>query len=497
MTCRIEMMVLAAFAAVTAAYTVRAADYSFSKDGGNLASAADWGMESIPDPTNRIAFTTGGTMTVTALDDINFSGAYMQKANQTITLDMRDSVTGGNPRKINFTGGISFGDGKYQTLNIKGGDWTLGGAINMFTGNYNNEKTYETVNITDGAVVRTSGLRGSYSRTSHCTFHIAGEGTVVTSGYLQVPFIDGHYDRAEILDGAQVIITNASNGGINLANRDSCNCGIVVSGAGSRLAKIAGGTTYIVNKATNNYFYVENGAEVNLSAGLVYFAYADDVTGKNAASNILRAAGAGARIKYAAIYFGKGGAADANTANEIQAFDGGSITGQIAYVYGHDNGHVVSNATIVYTGNGIVCNSSCTNCYLRLQGDSPRFMINSGASGNWDLRNSFKLIYDLPPDGYAEGFVPVYLTRWGTTDTTTEFIINGIDAVKRRMAQRRMSSMLFKLFRPAGGIGGSGFTAEMCERWNSRLPEGAELKWENGFVTLTVKITVGTCVMFH
>ena len=490
--------VLVAAVAVFAAVAAHGIDVTFSKENGDLALPADWGMESLPDSTNRIAFAASGSaMTATASADISYAGIIMKKSNQTVTLDMRDSVSGASPRHVNLTGSVTFGDYHHQTLNIKGGVWDTGNSIiTTFGGSYNNSRRYATVNITDGALVRTAGLRGDYSADSHSLFHIAGEGTVVTSGYISVPFIDAKYDCAEIVDGAKVIITNNTNGGVEIGRRDSYYCGLTISGAGSRLQKIRGGTTYLGAKRSHNFLRVENGGEFLQGSGLFYFAHSDGDDANNATNNSITVSGPGSRFVFGAMYFGRGGASALNSHNEMQVFDGGVVTGSIVYAYGHDNGLVVSNASMVLSGgNGIVCQESCTNLYLRMQGDRPSFTIPTGGGGNFEFINSFKFIYDLPPDGYPENWIPVNLVKWGRSDDTTEVVVNGIEAVRRRMSARRISRQSFNLLKTTGGIGGSGFTSAMLARWNSYLPEGASLSLKGGILTLTVENQIGTMII--
>ena len=95
----------AAFLAAVAVFAAGAAhgiDVTFSKENGDLALPADWGMESLPDSTNRMAFAASGSaMTATASADISYAGIIMKKSNQTVTLDMRDSVSGASPRHVN------------------------------------------------------------------------------------------------------------------------------------------------------------------------------------------------------------------------------------------------------------------------------------------------------------------------------------------------------------------------------------------------------------
>ena len=493
---------LVAAATLFAAGAAHGIDVTFSKEDGDLALPADWGMESLPDSTNRIAFAASGSaMTATASADISYAGIIMKKSNQTVTLDMRDSVSGASPRHVNLTGSVTFGEYHHQTLNIKGGVWDTGNSIiTTFGGSYNNSRRYATVNITDGALVRTAGLRGDYSADSHSLFHIAGEGTVVTSGYISVPFIDARYDCAEIVDGAKVIITNNTNGGVEIGRRDSYYCGLTVSGAGSRLQKIRGGTTYLGAKRNHNFLRVENGGEFLQGSGLFYFAYSDGDDANNATNNLISVSGSGSRFVFNAMYFGRGGASALNSHNEMQVFDGGVVTGSIVYAYGHDNGLVVSNASMVLLANGIVCQESCTNIYLRMQGDRPSFTIPLGGGGNFQFRNSFKFIYDLPLDGYPENWIPVNLVKWGTSDSTTEVVVNGIEAVRRRMSARRMSRQSFNLLKTTSGIGesggsGSGFTSAMLARWNSYLPEGASLSLKGGILTLTVENQIGTMII--
>ena len=511
LNCKIAMA-----AAVLGAYGLNAADVTFpNSDGqGDLASPASWGLAELPDSTNRIAFTKGGgNVTLTATEDIDFAGIYHNGESRAITLDMRNEKTGANPgpRKINLTGAIGFGTSWQAKLYIKGGEWNLNGkSITLF-------KTYSDVaglrlGISDGACIYgvgdlVAGIWGDrVARTD-----IAGEGTVVTASTFKVGFYDSNNDIANLTDGASLVVTGTSNGTLKIADGNSSNCVFVISN-NANFVKSNSSFNYLSGKRGGNCLRVLEGATATVS-GSSYLGHADDPA--NCASshnNTILVSGTSAvtnsSLSVGDIYLGSMTGVDSstfNTNNCIVVRDGARFKAGIIRLFGARNGIVVSNAVVSLTGgSGIVCGNTsrgCTNCFVRLQGDHPELIHSSSLNGNAAFNNSFHFIYDLPPDGYAAGIVPVRLNKWLQMFDSTEFVFNGIEEMQASMRRRRVSKASYLVFAATAGVNASqsGVPQSCLDRCNSNLPQGAELTGDSGRTRLylTVQSLAGTMMIFR
>lgn len=511
LNCRIAMV-----AVVLGAYGLNAADVTFpNSDGkGDLASAASWGLAELPDSTNRVVFgNDGGNVTLTASEDIDFAGIYHSGESRAITLDMRNEKTGANPgpRKINLTGSIGFGLSWDAKLYIKGGEWNLNNKdITLF-------KDYRSVNglrldISDGACVYGvnglyAGIWGDYV----AKVNIAGEGTVVTASTFRVGYYDSDNDIVTLTDGASLVLTGTGNGTLRIAYGNSSNCGFVISN-NANFVKLNSSYNYLSGKKGKNYLHVQKGATATIS-GSSYLGHADDTADcVNSHNNTILVSGASAvtnsSLSIGDIYLGSMTGVDSstfNTNNCIVVRDGAEFKAGIIRLFGSRNGIIVSNAVVTLTGgSGIVCGSSargCTNGFVRLQGDHPKLTHSSSLNGNAAFKNSFHFIYDLPPDGYADGIVPVRLTKWLQMDGSTEFVFNGIEEMQASMRRRRVSKASYLVFAATAGVNvsPSGVPQSCLDRCNSNLPQGAELTGDSGRTRLylTVQSLAGTMMIFR
>ena len=512
-------------ALVLASQGLQAIDVTFpNADGqGDLASPASWGLAELPDSTNRIAFVNGGGhMTLTATEDIDFAGIYHNGESRAITLDMRNENTGANPgpRKINLTGSICMGKKFDKNLIIKGGEWNLNGnEINIFEGSYAAVRG-QRISISGGAhIYGVKEIIGSYGSTYPASIKIAGEGTAVTSGAMRVAFYNAISNTVHVSDGAALVLTNKASGTLNVANGASSFCGIVVSN-GAYFAKTERlqsnglhlSASYLSGQNGENYLHVLYGSTATIN-GLSYLGYADDPAKcVNSHNNTILVSGASSvtnsSLAIGDIYLGSMTGADSstfNTNNCIVVRDGAEFKTGTIRLHGSMNGIVVSNAVVTLTGgSGIECGNTtrgCTNCFVRLQGDAPRLIHSSTLTGNSSFDKSFHFIYDLPPNGYAPGIVPVRLERWSKMASSTEFVFNGIEEMQASMRRRRVSKVTYTMFAASGGVNNSpsGVPQSCLDRCNLNLPQGAKLTGNSGRTALylTVESLAGTLMIFR
>ena len=486
---------IAATAASLAAVCASAADATFpNTDGkGDLASAASWGLEAVPGASTRVVFTK--SMTATASEDISFAGIYMNAYNSTVTLDMRDESTGASPRKIDLTSAITFKGVEKQRLRLRGGEWDMHGRnVSIDSGDYGGS-TGSRIELLDGIrMYNVANLRGGWWSGGNHRITVAGAGTVVTAGVFQVSTGGGVTNVATIADGATLVVTNSSNGSLSIDKPDVSGSaakysGIIVTNE-AQLLKNVGGQIYLGrHAAVGNFLRVEGGATTYLG-GVFHFAYSEEGTTANSSrDNRISVSGAGSSLRIPGLMLGYGGASSANSNNVVCVGDGAVLTNAYTAIRGHDNGFVISNATMRTTSGGIECRSdslgTATNCFVRLQGTAPQLIVN-GSSSPCTFSGSFRFEYDIPEDGYET--VPVTLNQWATMAANTEFVINGVPELQESMRKRLVKSARFPLLKANAGLNASGPSATIAARCNARLPDGASLSYANNTFTLDVEV---------
>lgn len=475
--------------------------FPYSEAVGDLSSAADWGKDQIPSADSRIQIGTGSkSQTVTALTDIDFAGIYRVGASSTVIFDMRDAVTGASPRKINMTAGVSGSKSAGRTTWFKGGEWNWNGkSLSLFTADYEtyNNNSYK---ITDGAVMyNVSSLQGAYGST-YGSFLVAGEGTLVTTKVLAVAFYQGSRQTFTVADGARVVINGTgSPKDYSNDNEGSYNRTIVTNGAS--LVKVTGSANHIGIKGLGNEVHVVDHSTMSLS-GYTYVGHSDG-DGANAANNTRVLVDDNSTFIPGGVYLGNGnGRTTGNSGCTIESRNGSTVTISSLFLHGRDNGLIASNGTFVLQTAGILThytnvgqNFSSSNAYVRVQGETPRVRIATGTDANqFCCKDGFRLIYDLPVDGYADGYVPVTFEKYGQFDDTFEVEINGLEAMQAKMQAERIRKRTIRLFKANNGL--VGVSSATVDRWRSRLPEGVTLNTA-GEVSLTVKADLGFMLIFR
>ena len=484
--------------AMSLSATCLAATVTFPSTGYDLASAEDWGG-TMPGTGDLLKFTTSAT--VTASNDVEFAGLYVGAEDKTIVFDMRDAVSGGSPRRIKMNGNAYILENTWKAKYVlRGGFWDFSGKSvcagldNDYSGNNGTSAT-----IDGGAVVICDSLAGRIGQTSSMNYvSVIGQGTVVTAKTVKVAQYTGKNNRFAFTDGAKVVLAGTGSA-LSLSAGDTEH--MTSNGNSLRIADgalleqpTAGGTHTVGNAGKNNTLSVEDGGSVFLKGNLT-LAYSDDGRAISSSGNRISVSGAGSRfVSTGEILLGRGNASSANSNNVISVSDGAVFTNAAFRLRGHDNGIVISNATMRTTAGGIECidasAGTATNCFVRLQGRRPQLVL-AGTNPNCNFRGSFRFEYDIPEEGYET--VPVTLNEWARMAENTEFVVNGILELFDSMRKRGVKKVSYALLKANGGLNTNPTapTAAMLERWNAQLPAGASLSYANNTLTLTVKLQQG------
>jgi len=485
----------AAISAVCAGATV-----VFPSAGRDIASADDWGG-TLPGASDVLRFNTGAT--VTASNNVEFGGFFVGAQSTTVVLDMRDEVSGGSPRHVKMNGAAYIPENTWNAKYVlRGGLWDFGGnsVCTGLSGDYSGN-TGTSAQIDGGAVVLCGSLAGRIGAAGTAnSVSVIGLGTIVTAKTVEVAQFSGRNNRFAFSDGAKVVLAGSgsalslSSG--NITSKDSSGNSLRVAGGAALVQPEAGGTHTVGNAGKNNVLSVEDGGYVSLNGNL-HFAYAGDSRASNSSGNRISVSGAGSSLSVGQVFFGIGGATSANSNNVVSVSDGAVLTNAYTFIRGHDNGFVISNATMWTTHGGIECRDDeygkAANCFVKLQGKKPRLVVN-GSEGECHFRGSFRFEYDIPEDGYET--VPVTLNEWARMAENTEFIVNGIPQLQVSMRQRGVRKASYTLFRANNDME-AGPTDAMLERWNARLTVGATLSYASRALKLDVYAHSPMCLIIR
>ena len=489
---------------------------TFPPTGYDISSAEDWGG-TLPGTADIMRFTTIGSRTVTASNDVEFAGLYLGNAGGgvNVTLDMRDSVSGGSPRRIKINGNACVYDGSSSgnlwntRYTLRGGFWDFG---NKTVGINPPDKGYGpsgcSLTIDGGAVVTCGTLLGAapaWDNDRTASIRIDGEGTVVTSGTFSVSYAGGYRNTATVANGAKVVLTGTGENVLAVDDGNGSRNSLVVTN-GSSLTKLNGDKKIIIGRQGKaNKLAVYKNSSVTI-AGTVYFGHQDNANANSASDNAIVVCETGARLSFGPIYQGNanGVAASAGSSNNVvSVLDGGEVTcgnGGRWYFYGHDNGIVVSNGTMTLPS--IKCQTS-TNCFVRLQGGHPAFVSNGSYSDYSEFKDGFRFCYELPAEGYGTVEWPYAMSNQAKfLDDTVSVEVEGIGEVRARMKAEGIEAKTINLAKFTNGFAtGYGITDAMLARWNEALPEGTKLVLESSgsarLLKLTVKANAPTVVVWR
>lgn len=458
---------------VTMPHSASAAEAIFpNADGsGNLMSATAWGG-AIP-TTDRPKITSSGTyyadpngtlpgILIGTTGKVVFDMTKSTQTEPTVTMSERFYI-GGTGRKVEFIGGTWDFQGQYridqgQTTLYSGNTVKLDGCnmTNMthigFT-TWSSQNTEATIwTLDNGSTLHTSG---------NFTPDHGGRSTVYV-------YING---GSRILVGGNLVLGNYANGTSTFQTADQR---VIVSGTGSVLQfGKADGESLVGQIYCNSLLEVRDGGEILRTAGNFTVG-----GGAYATNNVVRATGVGSTATLGNLFFGAYGAA---SNNRVEALDGAEVTASYVTFKGRDNGFVCSNATI--TVRQFVQGANATNTFVRVQGNAPKVILSqSGVSQGNNLKQGFRLIFDLPPDGYAyenSGDCPIVANSSATDnclDATTVIEINGIKGYKEGMARRGVRKERIKLaYINCNAYYGQSDIDDIIAGWNAKMPDGTTL----------------------
>ena len=494
--------------AMSLSATCLAVTNTFPSTGRDIASAADWGG-TLPGTGDRLRFATSAT--VTASNDVEFAGLFVG-GGTAVVLDMRDAVSGGSPRRIKMNGPAYIPENAWNAkYTLRGGFWDFGNKAvgTSIDNNYSTANPDVYAKIDGGAVVLCGSLVGQYGRGSDSTrvasVYVDGEGTVVTAATMKVAQYNGVNNVFEIRNGAKVVLTGTENRSLSIGGNAATN-----SYSNGNLLRVSSGASverntsasasnpffHIGSAGSNNRLSIESGGTVKLAAPL-YFGHFDNASGNKRVSNRIDVTGANSLLKIGSTYCGNanGVAASAGSSNNVAyVTDGGTLSGNRWYLYGHDNGIVVSNGTVTLAEGGIQCQIS-TNCFLRLQGAHSSF-VSKTAGTQSEYKNGFTISFDLPEDGY-DGSVawPFVSENYTYADASFRIEVEGVEGMAKRMRRQGIDRRTVNLAKFSNGA--TGITDAMLAEWNAALPQLASLSYANNKLTLTVKANAPTVMTFR
>jgi hypothetical protein len=472
----IRTVALAAIAAGAICPTAAtAADVVFpnADASGNLMSATAWGG-TVP-TTDRPKITKGGTyyadpngtlagINIGTTGRVVFDMKKSTQAEPTITMGANFDVSGvGHNVNVEFVGGTWDFQGSYR---IDKGQW---GAY------YGNTVRLDGCNMTNmthiGFTYAANGQAPTeWTLDNGSTLHANGNFKPDNDGRSAVHVnVNG---GSRILVGDYMMLGYSSG---NISASQTADQTVIVSGTGSllRFGK-SNNVSYVGEKFCNTLLEARDGGEINRVAG-------DFVIGGGAyaTNNVVRAVGTGSVATLGNLIFGYSGAA---SGNRVEALDGAEVTASyVTFSKGRDNGFACSNATI--TIRQFVQGANVTNSFVHVQGNAPKVILSqSGVTQPNNLKQGFRLIFDLPPDGYAyanAGDCPIvaYSTQPNSGfDATSAIEINGIKEYKAGMARRGVRKERVKLaYIDTSDYYGLSDIDAIIAGWNATMPEGATL----------------------
>ena len=190
-----------------------------------------------------------------------------------------------------------------------------------------------------------------------------------------------------------------------------------------------------------------------------------------------------------------------SVSNRLEVLDGATLNAKRMIVMGVANTLCVSNATVNVdrnedaTGLRIGYNqpsgySDSTNCVLVMQGVTPKIEIQSADSGNgacW-IANGSTLRFEIPREGYAEGYVPLTTNSKFLMDTGSKLEIDCTEFAAKTGGKLHLIHAEGSIVNEAQAI------LNACA---STLPEGCTLIVEDKDVWLQAPSRAATIITFH
>lgn len=499
-------------ALVGSAVWAAATNVAFPVTGGDFASAADWSGTAVTDPAHASGYQLqiGYNGTYYISSDIDFASLLVDPWGSQITIDCLEKATGRPKIQLNnnTASGVTRGSllmngssGGYLT--IKGGDWNLGGGKILFKVRSSHSYEYNTITITNNAVITNAGNIAIY-KAAHQQFDIVGHSAVYAasvyvgtgSPQCNMKVADGGYFH--IADGG-MDIPGAYDGGETYEGADYCE--MLVTGTGSRV--------YGASPRNGQKFQVGAGlvpGRLVVTDGARFVSdYPENYLGAhtNTHQNVIRVENGGSLFMANILYMSfkpfngygarwRGYPQDAS--NRLEVVNGGVYTNaSLVSVQYAGNALVVSNATAAITR----LNVQGTNNCVVLQGTNPKLKINydneatyvSGKTTrsmiSW-LNDKTKLRFELPPEGYEDGYVPMEVNRTFALYGDSALEIEGADAFLSNFRKGRVCRKTLTLIRCTDGT--LDISADKIAAAQAKLPKGCKLKLKDNSLQLSISV---------
>lgn len=426
-----KLLVMVVAASVT--FLSFAADVNFpdADESHDLASVEAWGG-AFPGAEDAATIAAGGEFI--ASSNVTFAGGlkFWAGANP-ITVDL----TGADPAPRTITLGAN---GDLQTgtkLTLKGGVYDYQRKYTPFKENNwasNQRKDMEIV--LDGAVITNVGYRttvGYYGSTGNNKF-------VLRNGAVWHQPVDTQFDfHYQGAGNNELLVTTGCT--FTCAGCFDWERGTSLHTKPSRVTVVGEGARYVVKghgyvcPRSGETLTVADGAYASITGS--YFFYGTD---KTVGSTILfdkAAEGSGTTAFYCA-----------GTNNVVRVKDCsvklGSVYNSSDKGASFGNGLDAVNGTI--SANCIWQQGSCkfTNFLVRVSGAAGQ--VNFTNAGNTsELRRGTRLVFDLPLEGYEEGFVPMSFAGSISVDATTVIEIENLDAVRADIVAKGENYRIYRL----------------------------------------------------
>lgn len=349
---------------------------------------------------------------------------------------------------------------------------------------------------TDGAQVSIGKSDGSITLGgTACALRAAGEGTTLDVTLL---YSTGNSNRLESVDGAELKLQNVwfngckgneilvSNATLNVvgegrsfAPQDAYSAQDTTIRVSGENATFASGTGFRLG-GTATRVVVENGASATVGTGYYYI---------RGTSNSVCVAGTGSTVTTASTY-------PSGTGHCYEAVDGGTLTVPQIYLGNVDGfGLVLSNGTINVKGfQRESAEKQVANPYVAIRGDHPALNVGENGQGGLSLSYGLQLRYTLPVDGYAyaDDRAPIELNVWCPGDETATVVIENAQEIVDDLRRNKIAKRTYRLLHAPKGFQGLDIS-----RLNESMPEGCSLVWNSGYLLLTVKIDLGTVLIFR
>jgi len=323
---------------------------------------------------------------------------------------------------------------------VSNGAVVVAGSASLGGGSGNTEGYNNSLTVVDGGRLETSGFSMSTAYAAPKVakpvgdrFEILADGVYTNTG----DFAVGYSDSAKPCKwGMTILVSNGvfrtSGGQYRFAVHPNCsNNTVIVSGPSARFS-VGGSTYYYFNAGPGNRYVFENGVDYDTTFGAAVYT--------TKASNEEIRVRSGATFRFAGangFNFGPVGDAARLDDSRFVVEGGATASGTVFRVGGDGNTLCVSNALVTVTGSpnylyaldiGDSGMSVRTNATLVLAGNAPRIV----SQGRLRVTNGSELRFELPPEGYEEGVIPINLDGNMIVSSGSTVTLSGIDAMLSR-----------------------------------------------------------------